>query len=28
MSRAAEVAEQAKAHGLRAAVPFMVTPGS
>ena len=28
MSRAAEVAEQAKAHGLKAAVPFMVTPGS
>ena len=28
MSRSADVAEQAKAHGLRAAVPFMVTPGS
>src|SRR6266481_58393 len=28
MSRAADVAEQAKAHGLKAAVPFMVTPGS
>lgn len=28
MSRAADVAEQAKAHGLSAAVPFMVTPGS
>src|SRR6516165_9568230 len=28
MSRAADVAEQAHAHGLRAAVPFMVTPGS
>ncbi len=28
MSRAADVAEQAAAHGLRAAVPFMVTPGS
>jgi aconitate hydratase len=28
MSRAADVAEQAKAHGLRAAVPFLVTPGS
>jgi aconitate hydratase len=28
MSRAADVAEQAKAHGLRAAVPLMVTPGS
>ena len=28
MSRAAEVAEQAKAHGLHAAVPFLVTPGS
>ncbi len=28
MSRAAEVAEQAKAHGVRAAVPLMVTPGS
>jgi aconitate hydratase len=28
MSRAADVAEQAKAHGLRSAVPFMVTPGS
>ncbi len=28
MSRAADVAEQAKAHGLRATVPLMVTPGS
>jgi len=28
MSRAADVAEQARAHGLRAAVPFLVTPGS
>jgi aconitate hydratase len=28
MSRAADVAEQAKAHGVRAAVPLMVTPGS
>jgi len=28
MSRAADVAEQAKAHGLKAAVPFLVTPGS
>ena len=28
MSRSADVAEQAKAKGLRAAVPFMVTPGS
>lgn len=28
MSRAADVAEQAQAHGVRAAVPFMVTPGS
>jgi aconitate hydratase len=28
MSRAADVAEQAKAHGLEAAVPFLVTPGS
>ena len=28
MSRAADVAEQAAAHGLGAAVPFMVTPGS
>ena len=28
MSRAADVAEQAKAHGVGAAVPFMVTPGS
>lgn len=28
MSRAADVAEQAQAHGLQAAVPFMVTPGS
>jgi aconitate hydratase len=28
MSRAAAVAEQAKAHGIRAAAPFLVTPGS
>jgi aconitate hydratase len=28
MSRAADVAEQAKAHGVRAAVPLLVTPGS
>ena len=28
MSRAADVAEQAKAHGLKSAVPYMVTPGS
>jgi aconitate hydratase A / 2-methylisocitrate dehydratase len=28
MSRAADVAEQARAHGVQAAVPFMVTPGS
>ncbi len=28
MSRAADVAEQAKAHGIKAAVPLMVTPGS
>ena len=28
MSRAADVAEQAHAHGVNAAVPFMVTPGS
>ena len=28
MSRAADVAEQAKAHGLKAAVPFFATPGS
>ena len=28
MSRAADVAEQAKSHGLKAAVPFLVTPGS
>ena len=28
MSRSADVAEQAKSHGLKAAVPFMVTPGS
>ncbi len=28
MSRAADVAEQAAAHGINAAVPFMVTPGS
>ena len=28
MSRAAEIAEQAKAHGLKAGAPFLVTPGS
>jgi len=28
MSRSADVAEQAKAHGIKTAVPFMVTPGS
>src|SRR5262249_32858761 len=28
MSRAADVAEQAKAHGLTVVTPFMVTPGS
>jgi aconitate hydratase A / 2-methylisocitrate dehydratase len=28
MSRSADVAEQARAHKVRAAVPFMVTPGS
>ena len=28
MSRAADVAEQAIAHGIKATVPFMVTPGS
>jgi aconitate hydratase len=28
MSRAADVAEQALAHGVKAAVPFLVTPGS
>ena len=28
MSRSADVAEQARAHGIEAAVPFMVTPGS
>ena len=28
MSRAADVAEQAKAHGLKATVPFLATPGS
>jgi aconitate hydratase len=28
MSRAADVAEQAKAHGLAVTTPFMVTPGS
>ena len=27
MSRSADVAEQASAHGVHAAVPFMVTPG-
>jgi aconitate hydratase len=28
MSRAADIAEQVKAHGLKSTVPFMVTPGS
>ncbi|MCH7745852.1 MAG: aconitate hydratase, partial [Chloroflexi bacterium] len=28
MSRSADVAEQASAHGIKSAVPFMVTPGS
>src|SRR5271156_5183059 len=28
MSRAADIAGQAKAHGIRAGVPFLVTPGS
>lgn len=28
MSRAADVAEQARAHGAKAAVPYLVTPGS
>ena len=28
MARAADVAEQARAHGLHAAVPYFVTPGS
>ncbi len=28
MSRAADVADQARAHGLKAAVPYLVTPGS
>ena len=28
MSRSADVAEQAKAHGIKAGVPFLVTPGS
>ncbi len=28
MSRAAEIAEQAKARGVKAVVPFLVTPGS
>jgi len=28
MSRAADVAEQAKAHGLKATTPYLVTPGS
>jgi aconitate hydratase len=28
MSRAADVADQAQAHGLKAAVPYLVTPGS
>jgi aconitate hydratase len=28
MSRAADIAEQARAHGIHAAIPFLVTPGS
>ena len=28
ISRAADVAEQAKTHGIKSAVPFLVTPGS
>jgi aconitate hydratase len=28
MSRAADVAEQARAHGVKAAIPYLVTPGS
>jgi len=28
MSRAADIAEQARAHGFKAAVPYLVTPGS
>ena len=28
MSRSADVAEQAKAHGIKAVVPYLVTPGS
>ncbi len=28
MSRSADVAEQAKAHGIKAAVPYLLTPGS
>ena len=28
MSRAADVAEQARAHGVKAAMPFLITPGS
>jgi aconitate hydratase len=28
MSRAADVAEQAKTHGLKATAPLLVTPGS
>src|SRR5450759_975366 len=28
MSRSADVAEQAKVHGIKAAVPYLVTPGS
>lgn len=28
MSRAADIAEQAKSHGIKSAVPLMVTPGS
>jgi len=28
MSRSADVAEQAKSHGIKAAVPYLVTPGS
>ena len=28
MSRAADIAEQARAHGAKAAIPYLVTPGS
>ena len=28
MSRAADIAEQARAHGAKAAMPFLITPGS